>query len=132
MVDSTLGTPQPEQLSLCKTKAQKEGGEIVFYGSEEIMCIHTQPFILPKLKKTPGITDVVFFAFAQFCYGDKFNIKLLRNIVKEGYRVHFAREDLSFNKLEDIDNKFLLLSAYYHSFRRLNPPRIGFQRTDTG
>jgi len=121
MVDSTLGTPQPEQLSLCRSKAQKEDGEIVFYGAEEIMCIQSQPFIISKLKKTPGITDVVFFAFAQFCYGEKFNFKLLKEIVQDGIGVHFAREDMSFMTVDDIERDFLLLSAYFHSFqRRLN------------
>jgi hypothetical protein len=121
MVDSTLGTPQPEQLTLCRNKAHKEGGEVVFYGAEEIQCIHTQPFIVSKLKKTPGITDVVFFAFAQFCYGDKLNIKVLKNIINDGYGVHFAREDLSFYTEKAMENSFPLLSAYYHTFqRRLN------------
>ena len=118
MVDSTLGTPQPEQLVLCRNKAHQEGGEVVFYGAEEIQCIHTQPFIVSKLKRTAGITDVVFFAFAQFCYGDKFNVRLLKEIVNDGYGVHFAREDLSFYDDMDIEDNFLILSAYYHAFRR--------------
>ena len=93
----------------------------MFYGGEEIMCIQSQPFIISKLKKTPGITDVVFFAFAQFCYGEKFNFKLLKEIVQDGIGVHFAREDMSFMTVDDIERDFLLLSAYFHSFqRRLN------------
>lgn len=118
MVDSTLSSPQPEQLDLCRNKAHKEEGEVVFYGAEEIQCIHVQPFILSKLKKTPGITDVVFFAFSQFCYGDKLNIKILINIIGDGYGVHFAREDLSFYTAEDVEEIFPLLSVYYHAFQR--------------
>jgi len=117
MIDTTMGTPQPEQLSLCRKKAHAEGGEIVFYGAEEIQCIHTQPFILSKLKRTPGISDVIFFAFAQFCYGENLNLKILMELVKQGYGVHFAREDLSFYSADNIEQTFLLLSAYHHSHR---------------
>lgn len=117
-IDSRLPAPQPEQHELARRKAQKEGGEIVFYGAEEFRVTKNQPFILSKLLRTPGIDGVVFFSIDQFCYGEKFNLKLLVGILKAGYTVHFAREDISLESEGEVADAFLPLSAYFHALKR--------------
>jgi hypothetical protein len=123
-VDTLLTTPQPEQLNLSRQKAKLEGGEMVFYGSEEYKYIDKQPFILNKLLRTPGITDVVFFSFDQFCYGERLNFKLLFNIIESGFGVHFARENLSFYDVKSVRDNFSLLSAYFHALKRKRTPEV--------
>jgi hypothetical protein len=117
-IDALLPAPQPEQHELSKRKADKEGGHIVFYGAEEYRAVAYQPFILPKLVRTPGIDGVIFFSIDQFCYGKKFNLKLMKDIISLGLSIHFAREDLSFTSFEEITTEFITLSAYFHSFAR--------------
>jgi hypothetical protein len=117
-IDARLPAPQPEQHEASKIKAMREGGLIVFYGAEEYRVAHYQPFILNKLQKTPSIDGVVFFTIDQFCYGQIFNLKLLCNILKSNFNVHFAREDISFNSIEEVMDQFICLSAYFHAFKR--------------
>ena len=117
-IDALLPAPQPEQHEVSKKKATKEGGQIVFYGAEEYRVVEYQPFILNKLQRTAGIDGVVFFTIDQFCYGQTFNLKLLCDILKSKFSVHFAREDISFNSVEEVEEKFITLSAYFHAFRR--------------
>lgn len=117
-IDGRLPAPQPEQHEISKKKATKEGGQIVFYGAEEYRVAKYQPFILNKLNRTSGIDGVVFFTIDQFCYGQTFNLKLLCNILKSNFSAHFAREDISFNNVQEVKEKFITLSAYFHAFRR--------------
>ncbi len=114
-IDGLLPAPQPEQHELSRKKAAKEGGQIVFYGAEEYRVAAFQPFILGKLRRTPGVDGVVFFTIDQFCYGERFNLKLLSKILEANFSVHFAREDLSFYSLEELRANFLVLSAYFHT-----------------
>lgn len=104
--------PREEQDGLGRTLT------IVFYGAEEFRVTKNQPFILGKLLRTPGIDGVVFFSIDQFCYGEKFNLKLLTSIQKAGYTVHFAREDISLESEGEVADAFLTLSAYFHSLKR--------------
>jgi len=117
-VDSLLPAPQPEQHEISRKKAAKEGGQIVFYGGEEYRVIKQQPFILNKLLRTDGIDGVVFFSVDQFCYGETLNFKLLRDMLRAEFSVHFAREDISLETMAELNDTFIILSAYFHSVRR--------------
>ena len=119
-IDITLSTPQPEQLLLCRNHANNNGGEVVFYGSEEPSCYEKQNFILYKLKKTKGITDVVFFTINQFCYDKIINIKLMNDIIDSNYSLHLARENLVFKKKKDLFDFRVEILSYFHSFKRLH------------
>lgn len=115
-LDSKLNSTQPEQHYMCNKKAEKENGEIVFYGSEEYSVLEHQPYILYKLSKTPNIDGVIFFTFNQFCYSQKFNIKLLYDLLSKKKSVHFSREDISLYKQEDLESILPSFIAYYNSF----------------
>jgi hypothetical protein len=117
-IDALLPAPQPEQHELSRRKAAREGGQIVFYGAEEYRVAGHQPFILNKLLRTPGIDGVVFFSIDQFCYGERFNLRLLGDILRSNFSAHFAREDMSFNNIDDVTDRFIVLSAYFNAFRR--------------
>ena len=97
-VDALIPSPLAEQHMIIKKKAEKEGGSITFYASEEYRAVKTQPWIFIKLKETPGLDGVIFFTALQFSYGTNFNIKLFNKLINNNYEVHFAREDLSFSK----------------------------------
>lgn len=117
-IDSTLPSPQPEQHLIIKNMAESVGGKVVFYGGEELRVVKQQPFILPKLLRTPDIDGVIFFTFNQFCYSGKINIKLLNAILENRYTVHFAREKFSFNSKNDLINRFDVLSPYCNNLFR--------------
>jgi hypothetical protein len=117
-IDVTLTTPQPEQHELSRRKAVKEGGQIVFYGAEEYRVRRQQPFILNKLSRTSGIDGVIFFSIDQFCYGDRFNLRLLLDILRSRVSVHFSREDISYRTVDEVTENFIALSAYFHALRR--------------
>jgi len=117
-IDPLLSAPQPEQHDLSRRKAAKEGGQIMFYGAEEYCVAASQPFIFGKLKRIPEVDGVIFFTIDQFCYGKIFNLKLLFKILEADLSVHFAREDISLYRLEDLEKNFLVFSAYFHTHSR--------------
>jgi hypothetical protein len=96
-VDALIPSPLSEQHLIIKKKAEKEGGSITAYASEEFRAVKNQPWIFKKLSETPGLNGVVFFTALQFSYGSKFNIKLFEKLINNNYEIHFAREDLSFS-----------------------------------
>ena len=112
-VDALIPSPLAEQHLIIKRKAEKEGGLITFYASEEFRAVKSQPWIFIKLNETPGLDGVIFFTALQFSYGSKFNIKLFNKLINNNYEVHFAREDLSFskNKINDKNFNFLLSNS---------------------
>jgi hypothetical protein len=117
-IDCFLPAPQPEQHNLIRAYAKSIGGEIVFYGAEEHCVGEYQGFIIPKLRRTPNLDGVVFFTFDQFCYGRALNYKILNKILTLKLSVHFAREAISVDDIEQLGDMFLVFSAYFHSFSR--------------
>ena len=121
-VDALIPSPLSEQHLIIKKKAEKEGGSITAYASEEFRTVKNQPWIFKKLSETPGLNGVVFFTALQFSYGNKFNIKLFEKLINNNYEIHFAREDLSFsiknmgssatNSLSDFPVSFIILRTY--------------------
>ena len=117
-IDATLPAPQSEQHSLMQNMAWKLHGKIVFYGAEELLVIKEQPFILQKLLSTPNLNGVIFFTFDQFCYSGKINLKLIHEILKNKFSIHFARENLNFLDKSDLLDQFIVLSSYSYSRSR--------------
>jgi hypothetical protein len=116
-IDTKLSASQSEQHFWAQRFAEKMGGAVVFYGSEELKVVDVQPFVLPKLSRTPGLDGVIFFTFEQFCLGDKINLKLIRNILMLGISLNFVRENISFDNLSEVSEQFLVLSGYKQSTR---------------
>lgn len=114
-IDTFYLTPSAEQHNIINAEAKRENGKIIFYGSEDYFVAASQPFILPKLKRTKNIDGVIFFTLNQFCYGESFNFKLLIDILKLKISVHFARECLSIKNLNDFKVKYVDLLAYYQA-----------------
>lgn len=110
-VDALVPSPFSEQHLIIRNKAEKENGAITFYGAEEYRSVKSQPFILMKMKETPGLDGVVFFTAQQFAYGSEFNLKLFNELIDNNYEIHFAREDFSFKKNDlNIKNLDFLVS----------------------
>ena len=120
-IDAYLPSPQPEQHAVISKKAEKESAVIVFYGAEEVRVAKDQPFILPKLKRTPGLDGVIFFSINQFCYGHALNFRLIIDILKLGLSIHFSREDLSLYSIEDAKEKFIFMCAYFSATTKNSP-----------
>ena len=120
-IDAYLPSPQPEQHAVIFRKADKEGASVVFYGAEEVRVAKRQPFILSKLKRTPGLDGAIFFSINQFCYGDRFNFRLINDILDLGLTIHFAREDLSLYSVNEAKEKFIIMSAFFSSNKKNSP-----------
>jgi hypothetical protein len=120
-IDAYLPSPQPEQHAVISRKADKEDAAVVFYGAEEVRVAQAQPFILSKLKRTPGLDGVIFFSINQFCYSEKLNLKLIFDILDLGLSVHFAREDISLYSKSEAREKFIIISAFYSATKRKSP-----------
>lgn len=112
--DPFLKTPQPIQLMVMREKGKKAGGGVSFYGTEEFRTAKVQSYIVPKLKRTPGLQGVIFFSLDQFCYGERANIKVMQEILDLGLETHFAREDLSLYTRQDLEKwlSFILVADY--------------------
>ena len=106
-VDILLPSPQPEQGLVIKNKAEIENGIIKERVTEEVRTAKNQLSILDILKKKTGFDGIIFFSVQQFLYGEHFNLKLLNTILKLGFEVHFARENLSFYKHDKNNDKIL-------------------------
>ena len=114
-IDPFFIAPNAEQHGLIKSIAERENGKIIFYGAEDYFVAGSQPFILLKLMRTKNLDGVIFFTLNQFCYGESINLKLIVNILKLKISVHFAREGLSIQNLNDFEIKHLDLLAYYQA-----------------
>ena len=117
-LDSKLLSPQPEQHYLCNSKANKEDGQIIFYGAEEFSVLEFQPYIFGKVKRTKEIDGVIFFTIDQFCYSKKLNLNLIKKFLKDKKSIHFAREDISLYDFQDLDFYLPMLIAYQNSFTK--------------
>ena len=119
-IDSLFMGINAEQHDVINTMANRENGKIIFYGAEDFFVAANQPFILTKLMRTKNIDGVIFFTLNQFCYGESFNLELLINILKLKISIHFARETLSIQNLNDLKNKHIDLLAYYQATFKKN------------
>jgi hypothetical protein len=119
-IDTFFEGTNAEQHNIINTMAKRENGKIIFYGAEDYFVADSQPFILPKLKRTKNIEGVIFFTLNQFCYGNYINLSLLVNILKLEISVHFAREDITIKNLNDLKVKHLDLIGYYHAAFKKN------------
>jgi hypothetical protein len=117
-----LVVPQPIQHLAIRDKAQKAGGAVTFYGSEEAKTLKSQAFIRAKLRRSKGLDGVIFFSLHQFRYGPDFNFKLLKEILGLGLEVHFAREGLSILNAGQLDELFPFLTSVDYTARRDRDP----------
>jgi len=115
-IDVTMPAPQPEQHMAAIKTASLNNGQVVSYGAEDIINYKKQMFIFSKLKKIiDEIDGVIFFSFDQFCYSDKINLKLIREILDLDLEVHFSRESISILNINDFYSASNSLIAYYYS-----------------
>lgn len=103
--------PQPIQHIVIADKAGKLDGKITFYSAEDFETLTTQGVIKSKLAGRPPVSGIIFFTLKQFCYGEKLNFALLTDILKSGYEIHFARENISILDLPNLDEIFPMLYA---------------------
>jgi hypothetical protein len=116
-LDPYVVAPQAEQHKLIASLAESLSGKVVFYGAEDYFVAPSQPFILSKLKRTPGLDGVLFFTIDQFSYSNDLNISLLADILDLGLMIGFARENLILQSGQCLQSRFLEMRAYAHCKR---------------
>ena len=110
--------PQPLQHLAISDKASKLGGTVVFYTAEEFETLASQEIMQMKVGEAPDVAGIIFFTLRQFGYGGRLNLQFLESTLRQGYEVHFAREDLSITGETELDGCFPLIFAYDHVSRR--------------
>lgn len=121
-LDAMLLVPQPVQHLVIRAKAERAGGAVVFYGSEETRTVLAQSVIRVKLRRTQGLDGVIFYQLAQFRYGDRLNAPLMQEILAMGLEVHFACEDISLRSQADLDRWLDFLLVVDQAQRRDRTP----------
>ena len=116
-IDAGFVAPSSLQHLAIREMAQKMGGKITFYGSEEAKTLRTQGFMRSKLQRLDGIDGICFFSFHQFRYGSKIDWELLKMILGRGLEIHFAREGLSLMSLKDLEDKYTFLYSIDYTLR---------------
>jgi len=101
--------PQPMQHLVIAEAARVRGGEIVYYTMEDPFTLSSQEVFLSKVKEEPSINGFIFFTLDQFGYSGQLNISLVEWVLRQGYELHFARENISLLDAADLDRQFPLL-----------------------
>ena len=104
--------------------ARKQGGNISFYAMEDFESLPSQMVIKGKLLERPEVDGFVFFTLRQFLYLGNLNLKFLELLLESGYSVHFARESLSIQNIEELKVQFPLLFATQWVFERDESPEF--------
>jgi len=111
--------PQFMQHLASNSKAEKLGGKITFYTSEDFLTLQTHSAIKSKIKESSDKVDgIIFFTLRQFFNHGEFNMKFVKEILAQGKEVHFARENLSITSLADLDRVFPIIFATQHGTQR--------------
>ena len=119
-VDSLIPSPLSEQHLIIKQKAEQANGRITAYGSEEIRAVYTQPWIVKKIEETKNLDGVIFFTATQFMYSGNFNLKIFEYILsKLELEIHFARENLSFDKFYKKNKDQIFNLQYLFTYSQL-------------
>lgn len=116
-IDASFVTPASLQHLCIREMAQKVGGKVVFYGSEEAKTLRSQGFMRSKLARLTDVDGVFFFSFHQFRNGDAIDWDLMKQILSKGLEIHFAREKLSFLNLSDLAQHFTFLYSVDYTLR---------------
>ncbi len=96
--------PQTWQIFIMKNFLNTYEKKIDFYTGENHKGYKKMISFYEKIKSNPNIHGFIFFSLLQFCYDEKFNIKLINEAVKKGYTIYCAREKLILNK-KNFQNK---------------------------
>lgn len=130
--------PQPVQLLVNRAMAERLGGSIVFYFGEDVETVQNFAILQAKLRERPAVKGFIFFRLSQLLYGERINLEIVRTLIKSGYEVHFARENLSIRSIDDLKGKFSMLYTFDHIARRdqssayLDPVRRWLGYADIG
>ncbi|OGX27142.1 MAG: hypothetical protein A2787_02110 [Omnitrophica WOR_2 bacterium RIFCSPHIGHO2_01_FULL_48_9] len=111
--------PQSLQHLANGEKAKKLSGKIIFYTAEDFKTLPSHGVIKAKMdEKQANIDGIIFFTLRQFFYGGRFDYKFLKYVLDEGYEVHFAREDISVENQQRLDELFPIFYATQFVIKR--------------
>lgn len=111
-------TPQPIQLLVNRAMAERVGGAVTFYFGEDVQTLATFSVLRAKMAERPNVAGFIFYRLYQLLYGARLEIGITHELLGMGYEVHFARENLSIRKPEDLTRHFSMMYAYDHTVRR--------------
>lgn len=110
--------PQRIQTQVINIHLKKYKSEISFYSTEEHSSYKKLSALKTKINEKPKIEGFVFYSFLQFCYDKKIDFKLLKKILKS-YSCIFVRENLKFDKVDDINLNKIAIKSFKDSHKSL-------------
>lgn len=116
-IGCTSVTSQRGQHVIIADMAQQRGGKITFYTAEDPQFIERQYTLRARIRATTGIDGIVFFRLKQFAYGSAFDFAFMRDLLKGGYSLHFAREQFSIETLAELGSAYDTIYAFQHEER---------------
>jgi hypothetical protein len=114
------------QHQLIELKSIEKKGKILFYSGEDPEYNKTCRVIREKLEQKPKVNGFIFIHLQQFGYSGNLDFFLIKKILKLRYELHFCKEDLSLNNLNDFKKNYDNLLIYNHSLSQKSLKSIIF------
>ena len=113
-LDISLGkvVTQPMQRILINDFVKKIGGKIVFELGEDVEFKSSHLQLQNMINSKINVNGFVFLGLEQFLINKKLNIKLIEEILKKNYELHFIKQQLSLCNLNDLKINFDNLLIY--------------------
>lgn len=92
--------------------ARQLKGKITYYTAEDPDTVIFQKATRSMLINPVDADGFIFLHLRQFCYGETFNMDLLRTFLEKGHEVHFTREKISLFNIKDLNKEFDTLFVY--------------------
>ena len=93
---------QPMQRILFNEYANRINGKIIFELGEDVEFKSYNLQLRNLIKNKIKVNGFIFLRLEQFILNSQLNIKIIQEIIKKNYELHFIKQDLSFTKLTDL------------------------------
>jgi|TARA_B110000114_G_C15035520_1_gene374786 hypothetical protein len=113
-LDISLGKviTQPMQRILLNNFVEKIGGKIIFELGEDVEFKESHIQLQNMVNSKINVHGFVFLGLEQFLINNKLNIKIIKEILKKKYELHFIKQQLSLYNKNDLKINFNNLLIY--------------------
>lgn len=95
--------PQGLQTKIIKKTLEDSNINLSFYTTESHTTFENMSILKQKLSEKNNFEGFAFFSVLQFSYKNRFNLLLLKKVIKK-YKCLFVRENIFINNINDLKN----------------------------
>lgn len=106
---------QPMQHALFQQYSKQKTLELIFYLTEDRLTIDKLATLAFTVKESNEIKNLIFLRLGQLLGEKKLGRPYLLDLLKDGYRLFFVREQLEFCSVQDYLQMQIELSIFEHS-----------------